>query len=105
MIAPGVFVLTNSFALTNTTVVAGHDGDCLLIDPGITVDDLHQIALWLAGLGLRPAVAWSTHPHWDHVLWHSVLGTDVPRYAAPAAVAFTETERDGQVESMQGSAP
>jgi glyoxylase-like metal-dependent hydrolase (beta-lactamase superfamily II) len=105
MIAPGVFVLTNSFALTNTTVVAGHDGDCLLIDPGITVDDLQEIALWLAGLGLRPAVAWSTHPHWDHVLWHSVLGTGVPRYAAPAAAAATETERDSMIDELQMTAP
>jgi glyoxylase-like metal-dependent hydrolase (beta-lactamase superfamily II) len=105
MLAPGVFVLRSDFALTNTTVVAGHGGDCLVIDPGVYVADLQQLALFLTGLGLHPAVAWSTHPHWDHVLWHSVLGTDVPRYAAPAAVALLETERDGQVESMQGSAP
>jgi hypothetical protein len=24
----------------------------------------------------------STHPHWDHLLWHPRLG-DVPRYATP----------------------
>lgn len=105
MIAPGVFVLTSDFALSNTVIIAGYGGDCLLIDPGIAVDDLQELALFLAGQGLRPAVAWSTHPHWDHVLWHKALGTDVPRYAAPAAVAITETERDGMVEGVQRSAP
>jgi glyoxylase-like metal-dependent hydrolase (beta-lactamase superfamily II) len=71
----------------------------------VTVAELEFLALFLAGQGLHPAVVWSTHPHWDHVLWHSVLGTDVPRYAAPAAVAITETERDGMVEGVQQSAP
>jgi hydroxyacylglutathione hydrolase len=104
-IAPGIFVTTSEFALTTTTVVAGADGGCLLVDPGVTVAELQALADSLAGQGLRPVVAWSTHPHWDHVLWHCALGTDVPRYAAPAAVAITESERDGMVEGVQGSAP
>jgi glyoxylase-like metal-dependent hydrolase (beta-lactamase superfamily II) len=105
MIAPGVFVARSDFALTNTTVVAGYDGDCLVIDPGVHVAEIQELALFLIGLGLHPAVAWSTHPHWDHVLWHPVLGTGVPRYAAPAAVVITETERDGMVAELQRSAP
>jgi hypothetical protein len=32
-------------------------------------------------LGLPVVAGFSTHPHWDHVLWHSRFG-DVPRYAA-----------------------
>jgi hydroxyacylglutathione hydrolase len=104
-IAPGIFVATSEFALTTTTVVADADGGCLLVDPGVTVAELQALAGFLAAQGLRPVVAWSTHPHWDHVLWHSALGTDVPRYAAPAAVAITESERDGMVEGVQGSAP
>jgi len=58
----------------------------------------------LADLGLRPAVAWSTHPHWDHVLWSAGLG-DAPRYAAPAAVALLETERGAMLEQLGQSAP
>ena len=49
-------------------------------------------------------MAWSTHPHWDHVLWSAELG-DAPRYAAPAAVIIAETERDGIVEGVEKSAP
>ncbi len=103
-VAPGVLVATSSFALTTSTVVAGAGGKCLVIDPGVTVAETAALAAELAERGLRPAVAWSTHPHWDHVLWCRELG-DPPRYAAPAAVQIAETERAGMVEGMQASAP
>ena len=103
-IASGVLVATSSFALTTTTVIAGSAGGCLLIDPGVQVAELAELASELAARALRPVVAWSTHPHWDHVLWSRELG-DAPRYAAPAAVSITETERDGMVEGVQNSAP
>jgi hydroxyacylglutathione hydrolase len=102
-IAAGVFVATSSYAMTTSTVVAG-GGECLLIDPAVTVAELARLAASLARLGLRPGVAWSTHPHWDHVLWSAELG-DAPRYAAPAAVTTTETERDGIVDGAEKSAP
>src|SRR5580693_2135427 len=103
-IAPGVLVATSSYALTTSTVVVGSSGGCLLIDPAVTVADLAALTGELAELGLRPAVAWSTHPHWDHVLWSAELG-DAPRYAAPAAVIIAETERDGIVDGVEKSAP
>ena len=105
-IAPGVLVATSSYAVTTTTVVAGAggSGECLLIDPAVTVADLAALAASLRELGLRPAVAWSTHPHWDHILWSRSLG-DAPRYAAPAAVAIAETERDGIADGVEKSAP
>jgi len=103
-IAPGVLVATSSYAVTTSTVVVCSSGACLLIDPAVTVVDLATLAEELAQLGLRPAVAWSTHPHWDHVLWSAELG-DAPRYAAPAAVTIAETERDGMIESLETSAP
>ena len=70
----------------------------------MTVADLAALAGELAELGLRPAVAWSTHPHWDHVLWSRSLG-DAPGSAAPAAVTIAETERDGIIEGVEKSAP
>jgi hydroxyacylglutathione hydrolase len=85
-IAPGVFVATADIYTTTTTVVAGEDGGCLLIDPAVTVADLAALARWLSSRGLRPAAGWSTHPHWDHMLWSRRLG-DVPRYATPRAAA------------------
>ena len=103
-IAPGVLVATSSFALTTTTVVAGPGGGCLLIDPGVTVAELAELAGELSERSLVPVVAWATHPHWDHVLWSRELG-DAPRYAAPAAVTITETERPGMVEMLEASAP
>jgi hydroxyacylglutathione hydrolase len=105
-IAPGVLIAASSFALTTTTVVIGSarpDG-CLLIDPGVTVAELTGLAAELAGRGLTPSVAWSTHPHWDHVLWSAEFG-DAPRYAAPAAVTAAETGRDGILAGVQRDAP
>ena len=103
-IAPGVLVGTSSYAMTTTTVVAGPAGSCLIIDPAVTVAELTALAGELAAMGLRPAVGWSTHPHWDHVLWSRELG-EAPRYAAPAAVTSAGTERDGILEEVRQSAP
>jgi glyoxylase-like metal-dependent hydrolase (beta-lactamase superfamily II) len=103
-IAAGVLVATSSYDMTISTVVVGPAGSCLVIDPAVTVPELAGLAAELAARGLRPAVAWSTHPHWDHVLWSRELG-DVPRYAAPAAIAVAETERDGIVEGAERGAP
>ena len=101
-----MLVATSSYALTTTTVVVGsaNSGGCLLIDPAVTVAELAGLAAELADRGLAPSAAWSTHPHWDHVLWSRELG-DVPRYAAPAAVATAETERDGILSGAENSAP
>ena len=103
-IAPGVLVATSSYDVTTTTVVVGSSGGCLVIDPAVTVAELTGLARELAAMGLRPAVGWSTHPHWDHVLWSRELG-DAPRYAAPAAVAIAETERDGILDGVLRAAP
>jgi hydroxyacylglutathione hydrolase len=103
-VAPGVLVATSSFSLTTTTVVARSEGECLLIDPGVTVAELAGLAAGLGARGLRATAAWSTHPHWDHVLWSRELG-DAPRYAAPAAVTIAETERDGILDGARAGAP
>lgn len=99
-----MLVATSSYAVTTSTVVAGASGGCLVIDPAVTVADLAALAGELTELGLRPAVGWSTHPHWDHVIWSAAFGNP-PRYAAPAAVTFAETERDTIRESVLESAP
>ncbi len=103
-VAPGVFVATAEIYTTTTTVVAGADGGCLVIDPAVTTADLAALAGWLSSRGLRPAAGWSTHPHWDHMLWASSLG-DAVRYATPRAVAVAAREREGLVSGMRESAP
>ena len=103
-VASGVFVVTAPSYTTTTTVVAGDDGRCLLIDPAVRVADLAALARWLQEHGLRPAVGWSTHPHWDHLLWSRALG-DVPRYATPRAAAVAARERSSLVADVQDAAP
>jgi hydroxyacylglutathione hydrolase len=103
-ITPGVLVATSSFDETNSTVVVGPAGGCLLIDPGVTIAELAQLAADLRARGLRPVAAWSTHPHWDHLLWSRELGS-APRYATPAAAAVTEAERAELARETQRSVP
>jgi hydroxyacylglutathione hydrolase len=103
-VVPGVLVATAEFSTTTSTVVTGDDGGCLVIDPGVSVAEVAALAADLAGAGLRPRAGFATHPHWDHVLWSRDLG-DVPRYAAPRAVAIAEEERDRLVAGVQEEAP
>lgn len=103
-VAPGVLVATSAYAMTTSTVIVGSAGGCLLIDPAVTVADLAALADELTARGLRPAAGWSTHPHWDHVLWSAGLG-NAPRYAAPAAVTAAETDRNGILDEVTQSAP
>lgn len=103
-VAAGVLVATSEFAQTTTTVLAGGDGGCLVVDPGVTVAELAALASALARRGLRPRAGWATHPHWDHVLWSRELG-DVPRFAAPAAAAKAQAERAGMFRETSDYAP
>jgi glyoxylase-like metal-dependent hydrolase (beta-lactamase superfamily II) len=84
-VAEGVLVHESEFLQSNATVVQGPDG-VLLIDPGITEGELAGLAADLRELG-RPVVAgFSTHPDWDHVLWHPDFG-DAPRYGTALGAA------------------
>jgi hydroxyacylglutathione hydrolase len=104
-IASDVLVATAEPYVTTTTVVVGPGGSCLVIDPAVTVAEVAALAASLSARGLRPVVGWSTHPHWDHVLWHALLGAGVPRFAAPAAVAAAARERDGILRATEETAP
>ena len=85
-VADGVWVHVSEFLNTNSTVVQGTDG-VLIIDPGITVDELADLAEDLQRIGQPVVAGFSTHPHWDHVLWHPAFG-DAPRYATAAGAAI-----------------
>jgi hydroxyacylglutathione hydrolase len=103
-VAPGVYVATAEMYTTTTTIVTGNDGTCLLIDPAVSVADLAALARWLQERGLRPVAGWSTHPHWDHLLWSRELG-DVPRYATPRAVAVAAREEASLLRDVEAGAP
>src|SRR5262249_7649765 len=44
-------------------------------------------------LGLPVVAGFSTHPHWDHLLWHPRFG-DVPRYATPGGAQAASDARE-----------
>ena len=81
-ISAGIFVATGDLYVTNSTVVRGADGGCLVIDPAVTLGELAGLAADLGRLSLRPRAGFATHPHWDQLLWSRSLG-DAPRYATP----------------------
>ena len=103
-VADGVWVRQSAWVWSNAIAVRG-EGGLILVDPGIDGSDLNQLADDLDRLGIPVVAGFSTHPHWDHLLWHPRFG-DVPRYATPAgAHAASEARERGQrmaAESASG---
>jgi glyoxylase-like metal-dependent hydrolase (beta-lactamase superfamily II) len=96
-VADGVWVRQSSWVWSNAIVVRG-DAGLILVDPGIDGSDLDQLADDVDQLGIPVVAGFSTHPHWDHLLWHSRFG-DVPRYATPAAAQRASEARE-QAQAM-----
>ena len=78
-VANGVWVRQSAWVWTNSIVVSGSDG-LILVDPGISGSELSQLADDVDRLGIPVVAGFSTHPHWDYLLWHPRFA-DVPRYA------------------------
>jgi glyoxylase-like metal-dependent hydrolase (beta-lactamase superfamily II) len=89
-VAEGVLIQQSEFCQSNAVVVQGRAG-VLLIDPGVLGHELAALANDLRELGQPVVAGFSTHPHWDHLLWHPSLG-DAPRYGT-ARCAATVRER------------
>jgi glyoxylase-like metal-dependent hydrolase (beta-lactamase superfamily II) len=99
-VADGVWVRQSEWVWTNSIAVRGEDG-LILIDPGIDGSELNQLADDVDKLGIPVVAGFSTHPHWDHLLWHPRFG-DVPRYAAHVAGQARERARAMAAESASG---
>src|SRR5271168_3496418 len=84
-VADGVWVRQRSWVWTNAIAVRGEDG-LILVDPGIDGSELNQLADDLDRLGIPVVAGFSTHPHWDHLLWHPGLGA-APRYGTARCAA------------------
>jgi glyoxylase-like metal-dependent hydrolase (beta-lactamase superfamily II) len=84
-VAEGVLIHQSSVVQTNAVVVQGRAG-VLLIDPGVRGDEMTCLANDLRESGQPVVAGFSTHPHWDHLLWHTSLGT-APRYGTWRCVA------------------
>jgi glyoxylase-like metal-dependent hydrolase (beta-lactamase superfamily II) len=88
-VADGVFVHQSELLQNNSVVLQGRAG-VLLIDPGITATELACLANDLRELGQPVVAGFSTHPDWDHVLWHAELG-EAPRFGtAPCAARMRD---------------
>ena len=84
-VAEGVLVHQSELLQNNAVVVEGRAG-VLLIDPGITGEEMVCLANDLRELGQPVVAGFSTHPDWDHVLWHAELG-EAPRYGTARCAA------------------
>jgi glyoxylase-like metal-dependent hydrolase (beta-lactamase superfamily II) len=85
-VAEGVLVHQSELLQNNTVVVHGRAG-VLLIDPGITGHEMACLANDLRESGQPVVAGFSTHPDWDHVLWHAELG-EAPRYGTDRGASF-----------------
>jgi glyoxylase-like metal-dependent hydrolase (beta-lactamase superfamily II) len=106
-VADGVWVRQSEWVWTNSIVVRGDDG-LILVDPGIVGAELEALADDVDRLGMPVVAGFSTHPHWDHLLWHSRFG-DVPRYATATGVDFAaetvELQKAGAAEEGGPTVP
>ncbi|HEX5040003.1 MAG TPA: MBL fold metallo-hydrolase [Candidatus Limnocylindria bacterium] len=84
-VADGVLTHQSELLRNNAVVVRGQAG-VLLIDPGITGDEMVCLANDLREMGQPVAAGFATHPDWDHALWHAELG-DAPRYGTARCAA------------------
>src|SRR4051794_4661109 len=84
-VAEGVLVHQSEFMQTNTVVVQG-DAGVLVIDAGVLGEEMVCLASDVRELGQPVEAGFSTHPHWDHLLWHESLG-EAPRYGTTRCAA------------------
>ncbi|MBD5788149.1 MBL fold metallo-hydrolase [Cellulosimicrobium terreum] len=102
-VADGVHVATAVIWTTTSTVVVD-GGRALVVDPAVTPAEVDALATTVRAHGWRVGAGFSTHPHWDHVLWARSLG-DVPRWATDRAVGVLEHDPDAARRSAQEIAP
>jgi glyoxylase-like metal-dependent hydrolase (beta-lactamase superfamily II) len=92
-VAEGVLIHQSEFCQSNAVVVQGQAG-VLLIDPGVYGSEMACLANDLRDAGQIVVAGFSTHPHWDHVLWHAKLGS-APRYGTARCAATIRDELSG----------
>ena len=105
-VAEGVLTHQSELLQNNTVVVQGRAG-VLLIDAGITGDEMACLANDLRELGQPVVAGFSTHPDWDHVLWHTDLG-EAPRYGTGRCAASMKevlSDPDWKARAAEGLPP
>jgi glyoxylase-like metal-dependent hydrolase (beta-lactamase superfamily II) len=105
-VAEGVLTHQSELLQNNTVVVQGRAG-VLLIDAGITGSEMACLASDLRVLGQPVVAGFSTHPDWDHVLWHAELG-EAPRYGTARCGDFLRdlrSDADWKARAAEGLPP
>jgi len=88
-----VLIHQSEFCQSNAVVVRGRAG-VLLIDAGVYGSEMACLANDLPDAGQTVVAGFSTHPHWDHVLWHASFGA-APRYGTARCAAAIRDQRSG----------
>ncbi|MCZ4499699.1 MAG: fold metallo-hydrolase [Marmoricola sp.] len=88
-VVEGVLVRQSTFCQSNAVAVQGQAG-VLVVDAGVLEAELVELAQELHDRDQVVVAGFSTHPHWDHLLWHARLG-DVPRYGTARCATAIQT--------------
>jgi glyoxylase-like metal-dependent hydrolase (beta-lactamase superfamily II) len=105
-VAEGVLIHQSELLRNNTVAVQGRAG-VLLVDPGITGAEMACLANDLSELDQPVVAGFSTHPDWDHVLWHAELG-EAPRYGTARCAAHMRdflSNADWKARAAEGLPP
>jgi glyoxylase-like metal-dependent hydrolase (beta-lactamase superfamily II) len=102
-VAEGVLIHESEFCQSNAVVVQGRAG-VLLIDPGVHGYELACLVNDLSDSGQTVVAGFSTHPHWDHLLWHAGLGA-APRYGTARCAATARDRLSDGLDSRRLGIP
>lgn len=105
-VADGVLIHQSELLQNNTVVVRGSAG-VLLIDPGITGDEMACLANDLRQANESVVAGFATHPDWDHALWYADLG-EAPRYGTARCAADLQellSDADWKARVAEGLPP
>jgi glyoxylase-like metal-dependent hydrolase (beta-lactamase superfamily II) len=102
-VAEGVLIHQSEFVQSNAVVVPGRAG-VLLIDPGVHSQEMACLANDLSDSGQAVVAGFSTHPHWDHLLWHARLGA-APRYGTARCAATARDRLSDGLDSRRLGIP
>ncbi|RAN69510.1 MBL fold metallo-hydrolase [Bacillus sp. SRB_336] len=102
-VAEGVLIHESEFCQSNAIVVQGRVG-VLLIDPGVQGHEMACLAKDLSDAGETVVAGFSTHPHWDHLLWQAGFGA-APRYGTARCAATARDRLSGGIDSRRFGIP
>jgi glyoxylase-like metal-dependent hydrolase (beta-lactamase superfamily II) len=102
-VAEGALVHESEFCQSNAVVVQGGAG-VLLIDPGVHEGEMACLVSDLSDLGHTVVAGFSTHPHWDHLLWHAGLGA-APRYSTARCAVSARERLSGGIDARRFGIP